>query len=314
MSRKVAVIGAGLIGRAWSMVFARSGASVALYDKNAEGLDGAAKLLDVNLADLEANELIPSASDARARIRLTADLADAVAEVSWVQENVFEDREVKRALYPELDRLTPPEAILASSTSTFPASTFTETLEGRARCLVAHPVNPPYLVPLVEIAPTPWTDPAVVETAHKIMADAGMTPITVKKEIDGFILNRLQVAVLAEAFKLVDEGYVSAEDLDKTVKDGLGYRWSFMGPFETIDLNAPGGIRDYIDRLGPPYLEIAEQQAKTKDWDAAMVDAFEAQRREVLPADGLVDRQVWRDRRLMALVRHKKEASERIGD
>ncbi len=314
MSRKVAVVGAGLIGRAWSMVFVRSGATVALYDKNAEGLEAAASLLDVNLADLEANELIPSASEARARIRLTADLADAVGDVAWVQENVFEDREVKRALYPELDRLAPADAILASSTSTFPASTFTETLEGRARCLVAHPVNPPYLVPLVEIAPTPWTDADVVEQAHTIMSDAGMTPITVKKEIDGFILNRLQVAVLAEAFKLVDGGYVSADDLDKTIKDGLGYRWSFMGPFETIDLNAPGGIRDYIDRLGPPYLEIAEQQAQTKDWDAPMVDAFEAQRREVLPADGLVDRQVWRDRRLMALVRHKKEASEKIGD
>ena len=186
--------------------------------------------------------------------------------MSWVQEKRVRGQGGETGSLSGVDRLTPPEAILASSTSTFPASTFTETLEGRARCSVAHPVNPPYLVPLVEIAPTPWTDPAVVETAHKIMADAGMTPITVKKEIDGFIPNRFQVAVLAEAFCSWTRPCVSAEDLDKTVKGWTGYRWSFMGLFETIDLNAPGGIRDYIDRLGLPYLEIAEQQAKTKDW------------------------------------------------
>ena len=135
-----------------------------------------------------------------------------------------------------------PDAVLASSTSGIPASAFTEGLAGRARCLVAHPVNPPYLVPLVELCPAPWTDAAVVSRTRALMTSAGQVPATVNKEMDGFALNRLQGALLAEAFRLVADDVISPTDLDALVKHGLGLRWSFMGPLETIDLNAPGGL------------------------------------------------------------------------
>ena len=132
--------------------------------------------------------------------------------------------------------------MLASSTSAIPASQFTEALPGCARCLVAHPVNPPHLVPIVELCGAPWTTPPVIERAKRIYAEVGQVPIVVNREIDGFILNRLQGALLSEAMRLVGEGYVSPADLDKTVRDGLGLRWSFMGPLATIELNAPAGL------------------------------------------------------------------------
>src|SRR5207253_9790700 len=137
-----------------------------------------------------------------------------------------------------------------SSTSGIVASRFTEELAGRHRCLVAHPVNPPHLVPLVELVASPWTASAIVTQAKAIYESVGQVPIIVKREIEGFILNRLQAVLLSEAFRLVSDGYVTPQDLDKTLKHGLGLRWSFMGPFETIELNAPEGIADYCRRYG----------------------------------------------------------------
>src|SRR5258707_11360776 len=139
-------------------------------------------------------------------------------------------------------------------------------LPGWARCLVGHPVNPPHLIPLVELCGAPWTAPDAVDRARKIYREIGQMPVTVNREINGFILNRLQGALLAEAFRLVGEGFVSAEDLDHTVKDGLGLRWSFLGPFETIELNAPGGIPDYCARYTGFYKELAAAAAGSEDF------------------------------------------------
>jgi len=174
-----------------------------------------------------------------------------------VQENIRETVEAKTAIFAQLDALTPPDAVLASSTSWLPASTFTADLPGRGRCLVGHPTNPPYLVPLVELCPAPWTDPKVMERAHALYAGAGQTPVSLSREIPGFLLNRVQAAVLNECFTLFEQGLASAEDIDKVLKDGLALRWSFMGPFETIDLNAPAGVTDYAKRYGPQRVEAA---------------------------------------------------------
>lgn len=127
-----------------------------------------------------------------------------------------------------------------------------------------------------------------------------------RKEITGFLLNRIQGAVLNEALNLYEEGYASVEDLDTVMKDGLGMRWSFMGPFETIDLNAPAGVTDYAARYGPTYREVSRQQA-ANDWQAELLARIEAERRAILPADQLAERSRWRDNRLMALVAHKRK-------
>lgn len=307
---KVAVIGAGLIGRAWSIVFARSGFQVALWDKFPHQIPVAMEFIADRLPELYQAGLIQDEPETvLARITPHQSMWEAVKDVVHVQENGPERVPEKTALFEELDRAAPAGAVLASSTSGIPASAFTEGLRGRARCLVAHPVNPPYLVPVVELCPAPWTDPAVVERTRDLMAQAGQVPATVKKEMDGFALNRLQGALLAEAFRLIADDVISPADLDALVKHGLGLRWSFMGPLETIDLNAPGGLADYCDRYGPLYAAM-QRQMTPLDWDAELVGRLQASRRAELPANLQPVRQEWRDRRLMALLAHKKAQPE----
>ena len=221
--RQAGIVGAGLIGQAWAQVFTRAGWRVTAWDPEARQRDAARKLAGVRVVDT---------------------LEEAVRDVEYVQECGPEVLEAKRATFARMDAAATAGTILASSTSALMPSTCTEALAGRARCIVAHPVNPPHLVPVVELCGAPWTSPETKARTIAIQREVGQVPIDVRREIDGFILNRLQVALLTEAFRLVQEGYVSPEDLDHTIADGLGLRWAFMGPFETIEMNAPGGVAD----------------------------------------------------------------------
>lgn len=304
--RRAAIIGTGLIGQAWAIVFARQGWQVRLYDVNAAMLAEAGALIRRQLDELQAHGLLRDAAAAAARIEVAASLPEALAGARYIQENSPERLDLKRELFAQLDAAAEPDAIIGSSTSSIPASEFTEGLPGRHRCLVAHPVNPPYLIPVVELCPAPWTSEAAMRAARDIMLDIGQKPVTMRREIEGFILNRLQGALLHEAFRLAAAGIASAEDIDTTVKDGLGLRWSFMGPFETIDLNAPGGIADYCARYGGLYQSIAATQGEAVPWDGPLVDTLAAERRGLLPADDLTARRYWRDEQLMRLMRHKQ--------
>ena len=304
ITNRVAIIGSGLIGRAWAMVFAGGGCDVALYDSQAGVAEKARGLVGEGLRDLAAQRLISDADKAAARVRAAKDLADALDGAGYVQENTPETVEVKRAIFAELDRLAAPDAILASSTSTIVASLFTEQLAGRHRCLVAHPVNPPHLVPVVELVGAPWTAPETIATAKATYEAIGQVPIVVRREIDGFILNRLQAVLLSEAFRLVESGFVTPQDLDKTIKDGLGLRWSFMGPFETIELNAPGGVPDYCARYGPSLGRLsASDPGIYAGGNLARVLALWGRAPD---ADQVAARMRWRDGRLAALKAHKR--------
>ena len=311
MAKTAVMIGAGLIGRAWTMVFARAGWNVRLYDAFPGQLEQARRWIATSLEEQQANGLCADAAVAKRRIVYVGSLEDAVGDGVWIQEQLPEKIELKREIFARLDGLAASDAILASSTSGFPASQFTEALTGRARCLVAHPVNPPHLVPVVELSGAAWTSADTIERAHALMSDVGQVPIVVKREIDGFILNRLQGALLSEAMRLVGEDYVSAEDLDKTVRDGLGLRWSFMGPFETIELNAPGGVADYCDRYSGLYRRILADPPRPDVWldenAARVANALGAP----LKAPEREARTHWRDRRLLALRAHKREQPER---
>ena len=210
--------------------------------------------------------LAKDAAAAAKRVTVAGSLEEAVPDAELVIESGPERIEVKLEVFAKLDAAARPDAILASSSSAIVASRFTEKLAGRQRCLVAHPVNPPHVVPIVELAGAPWTSPETIKRARAIFESVGQVPIEVKKEIDGFILNRMQAVLLSEAFRLVGEGYVSAEDLDKTIRDGLGLRWAFMGPFETIELNAPGGIPDYCARYGETLLKLSSAPVTPDVW------------------------------------------------
>ncbi|WP_240609976.1 3-hydroxyacyl-CoA dehydrogenase family protein [Billgrantia endophytica] len=143
------------------------------------------------------------------------------------------------------------------------------------------------------------------------MSEVGQVPVLVKRELSGFILNRLQGALLNEALRLFRDGYVSVEDLDKIVKHGQGLRWSFMDPFETIDLNTPAGVADYGRRYGPLYADVDAQRDGVSPWEKETLAALEVERRSALPLEGLAERQAWRDRQLMALGAYRKSLDER---
>ena len=304
---KVAIVGTGLIGQAWALVFARAGCEVRLWDGDKVALKQAWLLVEKLAVELQHSGLVDDAVALMSHIRCYDDLDKALDLVNYVQESLPEVLAIKQAFYVQLDALAPASAVIGSSTSSIPASAFTEHLKTRNRCLVAHPVTPPYLVPVVEICGAPWTSPEAVQACIDLMNAVQQKPVHVRRELEGFILNRLQGALLREAFRLVEQGYVDVDGLDVTIREGLGLRWSFMGPFETIDLNAPGGLADYCERYGGMYQSIATDQVSTATWSPELVDQLHKARREHLPAEALADRRNWRDRRLMALIAHKKQ-------
>src|SRR6201996_1964966 len=305
-NRQVAIVGVGRSGRAWAAIFARAGWNVRLTDPHEPTLKGAIDLIRNELHELARHGLADDPDGAAARLSVAPSLEKALDGVEFVQENGPELVEQKKIIFAELDRLAPPAAVLASSTSAITASRFTEALAGRSRCLVGHPVNPPHLVPLVELGGAPWTSPETIDRARNVYREIGQVPVTINREINGFVLNRLQGALLAEAFRLVGEGYISAEDLDHTVKNGLGLRGSFLGPFETIDLNAPGGIPDYCARYTGFYKELAASAAGPEVYQSPNVDRVIAAWPQQASPERIAKLTQRRNERLAALAAHKR--------
>ncbi len=310
--KHVAVIGSGLIGRAWAVIFAKAGCQVSLYDTDPACREGLAEAVKAECEILHRHGLLSDISSVLKKLHISSDLSQAVQTADFIQENGPERLEVKQALFAELDRLAPADTPIASSTSAIPASQFTETLAGRHRCFVGHPVNPPHLVPLVEICGAPWTTVAVLDRAHDLYKSSGMVPVRIKTEKQGFVLNRLQGAVLAEALRLLDEDVVSVEDLDKTMKDGLGMRWAFMGPFETIELNAPEGVADYFARYCGLYRDMAAVPPGPGVFDEAVTSAIAQKWQTKLGKDDILTRTGWRNERLASLAAWKGQQADDV--
>jgi 3-hydroxyacyl-CoA dehydrogenase len=312
----IAIVGAGIVGQSWAISFARAGFDVRLADVNPAALAAAQEAIGRALADLAGQGLLSGrpAEAVRRAIICCDRLEDAVAGAVHVQENAPENVETKAVLFARIDALTDPAATLASSTSALLPSAFTASLPGRARCMVAHPLNPPHLIPAVEIVPAPFTDPRAVVRCADLMARAGQQPITLTREVSGFVMNRLQGAILDEAVSMVAEGLVTVEEVDLALRDGLARRWVFMGPFETIDLNAPGGISGFIERYGTTYAEIGSNRPGRVAWTGDVAERLAAARRAILPLDDLSDRQLWRDRQLARLSAHLEKGRDSDGD
>ncbi|MGB0352883.1 MAG: 3-hydroxyacyl-CoA dehydrogenase [Paracoccaceae bacterium] len=307
---KIAIVGAGLIGQAWGAVFVAAGHDVVLYDPIAGVADGAAPKVLARLQDLADHGLI-AAREYRSQISVAANLAAALEGVIYVQESGPEKRDVKAALTAEMDAILPPDVPIGSSTSGIPASSYAADVAGRARCLVVHPINPPHLVPAVEIVPAPFTASEVTQKVRDLIAQTGQIPITLKREIDGFVVNRLQGALLIEAFKLLQNGVAAPEDIDRAICDGLGMRWSFMGPFETIHLNAPGGVSDYVMRFAGMYQSMFEGDTKISDWSAALDQGLTSYLDTLHPQDSLPKAHRARDLKLMELLRARHAGDSR---
>lgn len=297
----IAIVGTGLIGAGWAVVFANAGHAVRLYDADPAAVARGHALAAREIAAMAEAGLCADPDAAIGRILCCTTIEEAVAGADFVQESVLETIPAKCAVAAAIDACLPAHAIVGSSSSGIPASAFTEDLGARDRFFIVHPVNPPHLVPLVEIVPAPWSDPALIAPIHALMTTIGQAPIIVTREIEGFILNRLQGALLNEAWTLFGEGYASVADIDLAMSHGLGTRWSFMGPFETIDLNAPGGIADYAGRLAPLYRSIGVSRGMAPDWSKDTIARATAERRAALPVSDLAERSGWRNARLLEL-------------
>jgi L-gulonate 3-dehydrogenase len=300
--RSVAILGAGLVGAGWAIAFARAGVSVRIFDADSSTAEGVLPFVAKQLEVLQAQKLIKEAvNSVLSRMTVVPTAASALEGAAYVQESVLERVDVKRRLMVEIGDAAAPDVVVGSSSSGIPASAFALGLSITPRVLIVHPVNPPYLIPLVELVPTAHTSLEAMELASSLMQAIGQSVIHVRREVEGFVLNRLQAALLREAWSLVRDGVATCEDVDKTVRDGLGLRWSFMGPFETIDLNAPGGVADYARRLGALYLSIANSRKEEGAWDSEWISLVEEQRRRHLPLAELASRRAWRDARLMKM-------------
>ncbi|KAM7406904.1 hypothetical protein PAMA_002885 [Pampus argenteus] len=250
---KITVIGSGLIGRSWAMVFASGGYSVKIYDNQPGQAANAIAEIRKQMEELEEAHMLRGELTAMQQLALLSsyeDLTQALEGAFFVQECVFEQLEVKQSVFQDIERLVGKDVILSSSTSCLVPSNVFAKVQNRTRCLVSHPVNPPYYVKLVELVPHPETANTVMDNTHALMTKVGQAPVRLKKEIDGFALNRVQAAIIAESWRLVQDGIISVKDVDLVMSEGLGMRYAFIGPMETMHLNAPEGLEDYMKRYG----------------------------------------------------------------
>lgn len=296
-----AVVGAGTIGLAWAALFAAHGIEVTVTDPR-DDLDAA---VDEALPMLAAGLPGSDPAELRRRIRTTHDLAEAVAGARLVQENGPENLEFKQRLFADIAHHAPADALLATSSSGIVATRIAERLpdEAAARLLVAHPFNPPHIVPLVEIVPGERTAERAVEEAIAFYRALGKTPVRLRKELPGFAANRLQGAVLQEAIHLVLGGVVDAEGLDTVMKASLGGRYAAVGPFESFHLGGgPGGIRHMMRHLGPGLAE-GWQRLGHPELDAAAVATLVGQTEAAYGSgpDAYRRRALLRDRKQLAL-------------
>lgn len=300
--KKVACIGVGNVGRAWAVVFARSGLQVSLFDADSDAVrENAIPAVEETLALLSSQGFLTEPVTAvLERIEPADSLEAAVSDADYIQESVREDVEIKRAVFAEIGVHAPGSALLASSTSAIMGSEFLGNLPAPERALVAHPVNPPSLIPLVELCGTKWTAQKTLDRAGEFLEQVGMRPILVRKEIDGFILNRLQYTLVAEAMHLVGEGYCSPEDIDRVMTDGLALRWASIGPFATAHLNASAGFQGFVDQLGPMMKKMGRDAKTNYDWGDGLAKEIHAAIAKGFPVSEIDRWQRWRDQRILA--------------
>jgi L-gulonate 3-dehydrogenase len=308
--KNIGVIGGGLIGASWAAIFSKSGFNVFVYDPFSDVFDTYKSRVTSFLEELKSIDETINVEESLNRIRANVTIEDLCSNVEYIQESAPEILSVKQELFAKLDNLAPEEVVIGSSSSAMPISSITQNLKGQHRCIITHPANPPHLIPCVEICPGANTSEKTIEKTKEIFTASGASIVNVKKEIDGFILNRLQGALLNEAMRLYSDGYASSDEIDATIRDGLGLRWAFMGPFETIDLNAPGGIKDYISRYGPIFVEMAKNQTKIPDWSEQAGEKLELERRKILSHDELEGRAKKRNQLLKSLRKVKIDNGE----
>lgn len=304
--KKVGVVGTGTIGCGWATFFAMKGLETRLYDQYEASLEKAYEKVKSNLATLvglgEINE--EQAEQALGNIYIGKSMEDALEGVSYVQESIYEDYDAKKALFKELDALLPEEVIIATSSSGLlmtEIQTVVERFPGR--CLIGHPINPVFLVPLVEIVPGKQTDPQAMVDARAFYEAIGKVPVTLKKEVPGYLENRLTAALYREAIDLAINDVASVEDIDKTIWAGPGLRYALMGPLTIYHLGGgEGGTKYFIDHLGTALTQWWEDMNTWTKIPEGAADILEKGVIEAMKDKSISDMCAWRDKKLVELL------------
>lgn len=303
--RRVACVGVGLIGQGWATVFAAKGCTVVIQDITQGVLDNALKRIEQNLEFLEAHHLLKKgeAAEAMGRIQATTRLDKAVAQVDYVQESAPDRYEIKRPLFDAMDRAATSDAILASSSS---GLLMTEIQKGTGRperCVMAHPMLPVHLLPTVEVVGGQKTSPDTVVNVCEFLNKMGKAPVRLKREVSGYIVNRLQAALLREAIDLVDKGVASAEDVDKAFCMGIGLRDPVIGPLMRAHL-AGDGIARFLEHYAESYRLRWESMECWTRLSASMARtvAKSVNDMEMIRSRGLEEIKAWRDEKLVKIL------------
>jgi L-gulonate 3-dehydrogenase len=299
IAETIAIVGAGSIGVAWAVVFVTGGYSVTLQDPDAGRLVQARQEVFGRIEQLECRGLLQNST--LGSLHCEGELRSAIKNATYIQECAPENLRLKQDLFAALAACADPNAIFASSSSAIPVSAIAGDKAFRDRCLIVHPLNPPYLLRVVEIVAASFTSDLAVRRAESLLTAVNMMPIVVGREIEGFLFNRLQGALLREAYCLVRDGIASVEQVDTAIRDGLGLRWSVLGVFETVDLNTRGGIAAHAEKLGPAYARMGADRGQNDPWTPDLVTKVASERRAQLPLDRWEDRVRWRDERLLDL-------------
>ncbi len=267
MDHGVVVVGAGVMGHGIAQLFAQAGARVKLQDPDQARLAAGLAAIETSLALLVEEEVLSpaEAAAARSRVRPTTRLEPALAGVGLVVEAIPEFLEAKLELFDRIERVAGGDTLIASNTSTLPISLLAQRALRPERMVITHFFNPAQLVPLVEVLPHPAMPPETVERVLETMRRIGKHPVLLRKEVPGFVANRLQAAVLREAFHLVELGVVSAEEIDAVVTEGPGFRWPFIGPVETADLGGLDTWQRVLDNLAPGLSRADRAPAALRD-------------------------------------------------
>ncbi|XP_030641856.1 lambda-crystallin homolog isoform X1 [Chanos chanos] len=307
----ITVIGSGLIGRSWAMVFLSGGYKVKIYDNQPGQAEKAIIEIRKQLEELQHAQMLRGSLTAAQQLSLLSsydDLAQALEGAFFVQESVFEELGAKQSVFQAVEQHVGEGVVLSSSTSCLLPSNVFATVKNKTRCIISHPVNPPYYVRLVELVPHPETLPAVMDVTYTLMTEVGQAPVRLKKEIDGFALNRVQYAIIAESWRLVQDGVISVKDIDLVMSEGLGMRYAFIGPIETMHLNAPDGLEDYLRRYREGMKRVLSSFGPVPEFSGEAAANINKEICELIPSDQehLSARRERRDQLLMGLAKLKK--------
>jgi 3-hydroxyacyl-CoA dehydrogenase len=303
---KIACVGAGLIGQGWAILFSSQGFEVILQDVSESILEESIRGIRSTLMFLEANNLLKQGSTGTVleRIKTCTHIRDAVCQADYVQESVPDSYEIKKQVFKEMDEAAPDHAILASSSSGLLMTEIQKATKRPQRCVLVHPVLPVYLIPIVEIVGGGQTSRETVMAAYHFMEALGKTPVLLKREVPGYIVNRLQAALLREAISLVDKDIASAEDVDRAFCMGIGLRDPVIGPFLRIHL-AGKGVEGFIENYSQSYRYRWETM---ETWTsipptAAKEVVREVRQMEVVRTKTLEEITTWRDEMLIRLLK-----------